>query len=58
MNSFFRCCAMELESGWCIVSLSYRVADVELMYVLFSELQSRKGHLNGYITFFIFKTPM
>ena len=44
---FFRCCAMELVSESCIVSLLNRVVEVRLMYILlFSEIQSPKGHLN------------
>ena len=44
---FFRCCAMELESKRCAVSLFDRIVEVKPMYILlFSEMQSPKGHLN------------
>ena len=44
---FFNCCAMELVSDRCIVSLRYRVVEVKPTYILlFSEIQSPKGHLN------------
>ena len=44
---FFKCCAMKLVSKRCIVSLLNRVVEVKSTYVLlFSEIQSPKGHLN------------
>ena len=43
---FFKCCAMELVSERCIVSLLDRVVKVIPTYILFSEIQSPKGHLN------------
>ena len=56
---FFKCWAIELGSEMCIVSLLDRVVEVKPTYILlFSEIQSPKGHLNWYITlFFFFKTP-
>ena len=41
---FCKCCAMELVSERCIVSLLDRV--VEVKPTLFLEIQSPKGHLN------------
>ena len=46
---FFKCCAMELISERCIVSLLNRGIEVK---PTFSEIQSPKGHLNWYITLF------
>ena len=44
---FFKCCAMEFVSERCIVSLLNRVVEVKPTYILlFSEIQSPKGHLN------------
>ena len=59
MNVFSRCCAMELVSERCIVSLLNRVVEVKPTYLLlFSEIQSLKGHLNWYITLVVCKTPI
>ena len=49
---FFKCLAIELVSEKCIVSLLDRVVEVKLTYILLSEIQSPKGHLNLYITLF------
>ena len=50
-----RCKAMELKSLRCIVSRLERVVMVRPTYVLFSlETQSRKGHLNIYMTFVLY----
>ena len=44
---FFKCWAIEPVSEICIVSLLNRVVEVKLTYILlFSEIQSPKGHLN------------
>ena len=43
---------MELVSDRCIVNLLDRVVEVKPTYILFSEIQSPKGHLNQYIMFF------
>ena len=52
---FFKCCAMELVSERCIVSLLDRVVEAKPTYeLLFSEIQSPKGHLNWYIQIHIF----
>ena len=57
VNVFFKCCAMELVSEKCIVSLLDRA--VKQTYVLlFSEILSPKRHLNWYITFFFYNTPI
>ena len=48
---FFRCCAMELVSKWCIVMVSSRYVDeVKPTYILlFSEVQYPKSLLNAYL---------
>ena len=44
---FFKCCAMKLVSDRCVVSLLDRVVEVKpTCILLFSEIQSAKGHLN------------
>ena len=55
VRCFFRCCAMELVSERCIVSLLNRVVEIKPMYILlFSEIKSPKG----YITLVFCKTPI
>ena len=50
---------MELVSERCIVSLLDRVLEVKPTYILlFSEIQSPKGHLNWYIMLVFCKTPL
>ena len=54
MNNF-KCCAMELVSERCILSLLYRVVEVKPTYLLlFSEIQSPKGHFYIYIYIYIY----
>ena len=56
---FFKCCAMELVSERWIVSLLNRLVEVKPTYILlFSEIQSPKGHLNLYIMLVFCKTPI
>ena len=43
---YFKCSAMELVTERCIVSRLDKVDDVKPTYILFSEIQSPKGHLN------------
>ena len=44
---FFKCCAMELVSERCIVSLFDRVVEVKPTYILlFLDIRSPKEHLN------------
>ena len=46
---FFKCCAMELVSERCIISLLHKVGEVKPTYILlFSEIQYPRGHLNWY----------
>ena len=56
---FFKCCAIELVSERCIVSLLDRVVEVKPTYILLlSEIQSPRGHLNLYITLVFCNTPI
>ena len=55
---FFKCFSMELVSERSIVSLLDRVVEVKPTYILFSKIQSPKGHLDLYITFVFCKTPI
>ena len=45
-ESFFKGCIIELISERCIGSLFDRVFEVKQTYILFSEIQPPKGHLN------------
>ena len=50
---------MELLSERCIESLLDRVVEVKPIYILlFSEIQSPKGHLDWYITLVFCKAPI
>ena len=54
IECFFNICSMELVSERCITSLLDRVAEIKTTYVLlFSEIQSPKGHLNWYNVVFL-----
>ena len=56
---FFKWSAMELESERWIFSLLDKVVEGKPPYILlFSEIQSPKGHLNWYITLVFCKTPI
>ena len=50
---------MELVSERCIVSLLNKVVEIKSMYILlFSEIQSPKGHLKRSITLVFCTTPI
>ena len=55
---FFKCCTIELVSERCIVSLLDWVVEVKPTYILLLEIQSPKGHLNWYVMFVFYKTPI